>query len=154
MSRKRSRNVSYPPVPLHIHYMPVTVAHHLPSLVTPTPLPSLSFRDTQCPPAAEAASYTDSKPCICAERQDPGGVRVSNTVNILLRRVGGKQTHLRSSMRMVSMVFSLFQLARQGSCEGSTRPFRWFTQGRFTMLTNWIVGGLSGYWSPQCIFTE
>ena len=70
--------------------MPVTVAHHLPSLVTPTPLPSLSFRDTQCPPAAEAASYTDSKPCICAERQDPGGVSVSNTVNILLRGVGGQ----------------------------------------------------------------
>lgn len=55
---------------------------------------------------------------------------------------------------MVSIVFSRFQLAKQGSCDGSTTPFRWLTQGRFTILTNWIVGGLSGYDSPQCILTE
>lgn len=52
------------------------------------------------------------------------------------------------------MVFSLFQLARQGSCFGSTWPFLGFTQGRLTWLMKWIVGGRSGYWEPQCIFSE
>jgi hypothetical protein len=35
-----------------------------------------------------------------------------------------------------------------------TWPFRGLTQGRLTSLMNWMVGGLSGYWSPQCIFKE
>ena len=52
------------------------------------------------------------------------------------------------------MVLFRCQLARQGSCLGSTMPLRGFTQGRLTWLTNWMVGGSSGYFSPQCIFTE
>jgi hypothetical protein len=35
-----------------------------------------------------------------------------------------------------------------------TIPFFWFTQGRLTWFINWIVGGLSGYSSPQCILRE
>jgi len=51
------------------------------------------------------------------------------------------------------MVFSRFHCARQGSCLGSTTPLRGLTQGRLTWLTNWIVGGSSGYFAPQCILT-
>lgn len=52
------------------------------------------------------------------------------------------------------MVFSRFHWARHGSWLGSTTPLRGLTQGRLTWLTNWIVGGASGYWGPQCIVTE
>ena len=62
-----------------------------------------------------------------------------------------RETHLRNSIKIVSMVFSRFQFARQGSCLGSTRPFWGLTQGRLIWLTNWMVGGSSGYFSPQCI---
>lgn len=62
-------------------------------------------------------------------------------------------THLLNSIKTVSMVFSRFHCARHGSCLGSTMPLRESTQGRLTWLTNWIVGGTSGYFSPQCILT-
>lgn len=69
------------------------------------------------------------------------------------RRREETAAHLRSSMRTVSMVFSRFHWARQGSCLGSTTPFCALTQGRLTWLTNWMVGGSSGYFFPQCILT-
>lgn len=63
-------------------------------------------------------------------------------------------SYLRSSIRIVSIVFSRFQVVRQGSSLGLTTPLLGLTQGMLTMLTNWIVGGLSGYSGPQCILTE
>jgi hypothetical protein len=41
-------------------------------------------------------------------------------------------THLLSSIKIVSIVFSLFQLAKHGNPFGSTIPFRGLTQGRLT----------------------
>lgn len=58
--------------------------------------------------------------------------------------LGMSKPYLRSSIKMVSIVFSRFHEARQGSWEGSTAPLFGLTQGKLTMLTNWIVGGLSG----------
>ena len=54
------------------------------------------------------------------------------------------KTHRLSSIKIVSMVYSLFHCARQGSLDGSTRPVRWSTHGRLTRLLNWTVGGESG----------
>jgi hypothetical protein len=65
-----------------------------------------------------------------------------------------KDAHLLNSIKTVSIVLSRVQFARQGNFAGSTTPFLALTHGRFTSLMNWMVGGLSGYSSPQCIFRE
>lgn len=49
-----------------------------------------------------------------------------------------------NSINTVSIVYSLFQLARQGSLEGSTLPFLGSRQGRLTLDKNCRTGGLSG----------
>jgi hypothetical protein len=67
---------------------------------------------------------------------------------------GEEVTDRRISTRTVSMLLLRDQLARIGSLLSSTLPFVCETKGRFTRETNWIVGGLSGYCSPQRILRE
>jgi hypothetical protein len=88
----------------------------------------------------------------------------------------GRAAYRLNSIKTVSIVKSRFQFARQCSLLGSTWlqlvsvgvpasfffqiqqlfltfPVRWSTQGRFTLETNWMVGGWSGYVSPQWMLT-
>ena len=52
------------------------------------------------------------------------------------------------------MLLLRFQLASTASLVGSTLPSICETKGRLTREMNWIVGGLSGYSSPQIILSE
>jgi len=55
-------------------------------------------------------------------------------------------------IRQHSLHFRAATIGRQRIVR--TTPFLGLTQGRLTWLRNWMVGGLSGYWSPQCILRE
>lgn len=67
---------------------------------------------------------------------------------------GRRRTDRRISTRTVSMLLLRCQLERTGSLVLSTLPSVCETKGRLTREMNWIVGGTSGYWSPQCILSE
>lgn len=61
--------------------------------------------------------------------------------------------YLRSSIKIVSIVYSRFQPAKQGRRDGSTLPERESTQGTLIFETNCTVGGTSGYSEPQWMLT-
>lgn len=65
-----------------------------------------------CLPGVVGASCVEVEPCICIAHQ-------TNSIHI---PVHDRMSYLLSSIRMVSILYSLFQEYRQGSFVGSTLP--------------------------------